>query len=206
MSATYLHRGPVPVPAPRNAPPPPASEARASVVVAQISPRIVTLRFRRSQFLPVESRAQRKAAISSHSHPSVAAAPSAISGARCGSSATALRAADGDVAPTSTSTNGGSSGFDIRRVEQYTERVKGEVVVLNAVVDGEDDQVVVFRGFSSSLVLATPSDPSNPVLPASATITSVDRVRGPFNPVRMEYIQQDMRWEDFDQLLQAMHL
>ncbi|CAI5512381.1 unnamed protein product [Closterium sp. Naga37s-1] len=61
-------------------------------------------------------------------------------------------------------------------------------------------------GFSSSLVLPTPSDPSDPVLPASAAISSVDRVRGPFNPARMEYIQQDMRWDEFEQLLEAMHL
>ncbi|CAI5961029.1 unnamed protein product [Closterium sp. NIES-65] len=61
-------------------------------------------------------------------------------------------------------------------------------------------------GFSSSLVLPTPSDPSDPVLPASAAISSVDRVRGPFNPARMEYIQQGMRWEEFEQLLEGMHL
>ncbi|CAI7824415.1 unnamed protein product, partial [Closterium sp. NIES-53] len=54
-------------------------------------------------------------------------------------------------------------------------QVPGEVVVLNALVDGEEDEVVVFRGFSSSLVLPTPSDPSDPVLPASAAISSVDR-------------------------------
>ncbi|CAI5997146.1 unnamed protein product [Closterium sp. NIES-64] len=78
--------------------------------------------------------------------------------------------------------------------------------VLTALVDGEEDEVVVFRGFSSSLVLPTPSDPSDPVLPASAAISSVDRVRGPFNPARMEYIQQGMRWEEFEQLLEGMHL
>ncbi|CAI7774967.1 unnamed protein product [Closterium sp. NIES-53] len=85
-------------------------------------------------------------------------------------------------------------------------QVPGEVVVLNALVDGEEDEVVVFRGFSSSLVLPTPSDPSDPVLPASAAISSVDRVKGPFNPARMEYIQQGMRWEEFEQLLEGMHL
>ncbi|CAI5534089.1 unnamed protein product [Closterium sp. Naga37s-1] len=85
-------------------------------------------------------------------------------------------------------------------------QLPGEVVVLSAVVDGEEDEVVVFRGFSSSLVLPTPSDPSDPVLPASAAISSVDRVRDPFNPAHMEYIQQGMRWEEFEQLLEGMHL
>ncbi|CAI5467110.1 unnamed protein product [Closterium sp. Yama58-4] len=203
MTTALLHPAPTVFLAPRarqqfrNAPASPLVCAAPTSIPVLRRPRAST------HFLPVESRAQRTAAVAIRSCAARVAAPSANSGTRWGS-LSVLRATDGDgdVA----STNSESSGFDIRRVEQYTERVPGEVVVLNALVDGEEDEVVVFRGFSSSLVLPTASDPSDPVLPASAAISSVDRVRGPFNPARMEYIQQGMRWEEFDQLLEAMHL
>ncbi|KAG0592851.1 hypothetical protein M758_1G276400 [Ceratodon purpureus] len=37
--------------------------------------------------------------------------------------------------------------FDITRLEQYTEKVKNEVLRVHAVVDGEEDQVIVFKVF-----------------------------------------------------------
>ena len=35
--------------------------------------------------------------------------------------------------------------FDITRLEQYTEKVKSEVLRVHAVVDGEEDQVIIFK-------------------------------------------------------------
>ncbi|CAI5485206.1 unnamed protein product [Closterium sp. Naga37s-1] len=204
MSAAQLHPAPTAFLAPRARHQPRNAPASPLACAAPTSTPVLP-RSRATNFLPVESRAQRTA-VPIRSCAARVDAPSANPGTRWGLSATVLRAThDGDgggVAPTSSE----SRGFDIRRVEQYTERVPAEVVVLNALVDGEEDEVVVFRGFSSSLVLPTPSDPSDPVLPASAVISSVDRVRGPFNPARMEYIQQGMRWEEFEQLLEDMHL
>ena len=38
--------------------------------------------------------------------------------------------------------------FDIIRLEQYTEKVKNEVLRVHAVVDGEEDQVIIFKVIS----------------------------------------------------------
>jgi len=39
--------------------------------------------------------------------------------------------------------------FDISRLEKYTERVPNEVLRVHATVDGEEDQVIIFKVKSS---------------------------------------------------------
>lgn len=98
--------------------------------------------------------------------------------------------------------------FDISRLEQYTEKVTNEVLRVHAVVDGEDDQVLIFKGFSSSLMRATAFDPAEPVLPASATIRAIDRIRGPYNPAKVLLIKggRGLSWQQFQTLLQEKGL
>ena len=48
--------------------------------------------------------------------------------------------------------------------------------------DGEPLEVVIFRGFSSSLTLPTAFDPHQPLLPSEATIHSVELLQAPLNP------------------------
>ncbi len=85
----------------------------------------------------------------------------------------------------------------IHRLEQYTLRFPTEVLLVSALVDGEEDYVLVFRGFSSSLVRPTAPDPEVPVLPAAATIQSLDRLQGPYNPDQPQYLEQDIPWAVF---------
>ena len=94
----------------------------------------------------------------------------------------------------------------IQRLEQYTFRVPDEVLMVNAKVDDNDDYVVVFRGFSSSLVNPTAADPDIPVLPADATIESIDRLKGPYTPDNPHYIEQAISWTDFSDRLSQMGL
>jgi hypothetical protein len=94
--------------------------------------------------------------------------------------------------------------FDITRLEQYTEKVKNEVLRVHAVVDGEEDRVIIFKGFSSSLMRPTAYDPAEPVLPPSATILAIDRIRGPFNPAKVLLIKggRGLSWQQFQTLLE----
>lgn len=98
--------------------------------------------------------------------------------------------------------------FDISRLEQYTEKVPNEVLRVHALVDGEEDQVLIFKGFSSSLMRATAYDPAEPVLPASATIRAIDRIRGPYNPAKVLLIKggRGLSWQQFQTLLQEKGL
>lgn len=85
----------------------------------------------------------------------------------------------------------------IQRLEQYTFRFPDEVLMVNAQVHGEEDFVVVFRGFSSSLVKPTAADPEVPVLPQEANIATIDRLQGPYSPDNPQYLERDIAWSEF---------
>ncbi len=91
----------------------------------------------------------------------------------------------------------------LRRLEQYTEKNRQEVLLVTAEVNGETDQIAIFRGFSSSLVRSTAFDPDIPVLPNTATIVKIDRLMGPYDAAQPCYLQQGLTWETIESLLIA---
>ncbi|MGD1929685.1 MAG: hypothetical protein ACFB12_12310 [Leptolyngbyaceae cyanobacterium] len=94
----------------------------------------------------------------------------------------------------------------IQRLEQYTFRFPQEVLMVTAQVNHEEDIVVVFRGFASSLVNPTAADPDIPVLTQDATITAIDRLQGPYNPDQPQYLEQNIPWETFRDRLTTLGL
>lgn len=89
----------------------------------------------------------------------------------------------------------------LSRLEQYTEKRRQEVLLVTAEVEGEPEQIAIFRGFSSSLVRSTAFDPDVPVLPDTAEILRIDRILGPYNPQNPQYLQQGLTWETLQPLL-----
>lgn len=59
----------------------------------------------------------------------------------------------------------------------------------------------MMQGFSSSLTRATAYDPVEPVLPSTATVQSIDRIRGPYNPSKLRFIKKGLSWEEFQEIL-----
>jgi len=94
-------------------------------------------------------------------------------------------------------------GTLIERMEMYTQEVPTEVLLVKAMLEeGMEDEVLVFRGFSSSLMRPTPDDPSEPVLPESCTLESVDRLQGPYIPNGEQVsIQEGMSVKQITQFL-----
>ncbi|MBE9139106.1 hypothetical protein IQ254_18220 [Nodosilinea sp. LEGE 07088] len=88
------------------------------------------------------------------------------------------------------------------RLEQYTLRQPSLVLLVQAVIDGEADEVLIFRGFSSSLMRPTATDPEVPVLPAEAEIQSIDIMVGPYNPAAPQYLQRELSWAEMRSLLE----
>lgn len=82
-----------------------------------------------------------------------------------------------------------------KRLESYTIKRPKLVLVITALVNGEEDEITIFKGFSSSLVRGTPSDPDVPVLPDDANILSIDIVASPYNPDTPYYLEQKLSWE-----------
>ena len=89
------------------------------------------------------------------------------------------------------------------RLEQYTLKQIQEVLIVQAEIDGEPDQVMIYKGFSSSLMRPTAFDPDIPVLPKNAEILSIDRLQGPYTPDSPNYLAQGLTWESFQPLLKA---
>jgi hypothetical protein len=60
---------------------------------------------------------------------------------------------------------------------------------------------VLLQGFSSSVMRPTATDPGDPVLPSTAKVTGIDRIKAPYMPSKVEYLEQDVSWQDFQQRL-----
>ncbi|MEC4985492.1 MAG: hypothetical protein SAJ37_21170 [Oscillatoria sp. PMC 1068.18] len=88
-----------------------------------------------------------------------------------------------------------------KRLEAYTIKCPQEVLIIRAEVAGDEDEIAIFKGFSSSLMRPTAFDPDVPVLPDTATILRVDRAKSPFNPKIPDYIQKGLSWSQMESLL-----
>jgi hypothetical protein len=87
------------------------------------------------------------------------------------------------------------------RLEQYTLKRPQEVLLVAAEIDGEPDQVTIFKGFSSSLMRPTAFDPDVPILPEGAQIITIDRLQAPYQPDAPRYIQQALTLAEMQELL-----
>ncbi len=94
----------------------------------------------------------------------------------------------------------------IHRLEKYTNKRPQEVLIVKIELDGETDEIAIFKGFSSSLMRPTAFDPDIPVLPDSAKIIEIDRLSSPYNPTEPDYIQQGLTWEMMQELLTELGL
>ena len=83
------------------------------------------------------------------------------------------------------------------RLESYTLKCPQEVLLVQAVIESEADTIIVFKGFSSSLVRPTAYDPEVPTIPSGAEIQCIDRLKGPYSPESPEYIEQGLSLETF---------
>lgn len=84
-----------------------------------------------------------------------------------------------------------------KQLEQYTLEHPQEVLRITADVNGEPDEILIFKGFSSSLARPTASDPDIPVLPDSAVNIRIDRLSGPYQPDTSNYLEKHISWEEF---------
>jgi hypothetical protein len=82
-----------------------------------------------------------------------------------------------------------------KRLEQYTIKRPQEVLLVTVEINGEEDQIAIFKGFSSSLVRPTGFDPDVPVLEDGAKILNIARVASPYNPDAPCYLEQGLSWE-----------
>lgn len=93
------------------------------------------------------------------------------------------------------------------RLEQYTLKRRQEVLIVNLkTAEGESDSVMIFAGFSSSLMRATDFDPDVPIIAADSTIISIDRLTSPYDPHNPEYIESGLTIEAMESILQNLDI
>ncbi|MEL7504099.1 MAG: hypothetical protein AAFN18_16710 [Cyanobacteria bacterium J06554_6] len=92
------------------------------------------------------------------------------------------------------------------RLEQYTLKYPQEVLMVRFETADEPDEVVIFKGFSSSLMRPTAFDPDVPTIPEQATIAEIDRLQGPYQPDSPQYLEQAIPWSEFKQRLEVLGL
>ncbi|KAK8491584.1 hypothetical protein V6N13_110208 [Hibiscus sabdariffa] len=86
---------------------------------------------------------------------------------------------------------------EIAILEVYSQSAREEALIVHALVDEQQVEVVIFKGFSSCLSYGTSPDPSKSVIPRRAVIKSIDRIKGPFHPSNIQYIERGLQWEYF---------
>ncbi len=89
----------------------------------------------------------------------------------------------------------------IQQLEQYTIKNPQEVLLITVNIEEEMDQLMIFKGFSSSLMRPTEFDPDVPMLSEKDEIISIDRMRSPYNPNHPNYIEKGLTWEQMERLL-----
>ena len=88
----------------------------------------------------------------------------------------------------------------IQQLEQYTIKHPQEVLLITVSIEEEMDQLMIFKGFSSSLMRPTEFDPDVPMLSDEAKIISIDRIQSPYNPNNPNYIEKGLSWEQMKNL------
>ncbi|WP_204102044.1 MULTISPECIES: hypothetical protein [Spirulina sp. CCY15215] len=91
-----------------------------------------------------------------------------------------------------------------KRLEQYTLKRPQEVLVVRAKIAGEEDEIIIFKGFSSSLMRSTAFDPDVPILPEDAKIIAIARLASPYSPENPQYIESNLTLEQMETYLKAL--
>jgi hypothetical protein len=84
-----------------------------------------------------------------------------------------------------------------QQLEVYSSKHPQEVLLVKVKIGDELDEVMIFKGFSSSLMRSTAFDPDIPVIPDHAEIITIDLLTAPYKPTEPKYIQQGITWEQF---------
>lgn len=89
----------------------------------------------------------------------------------------------------------------LTRLEQYSLRFPQEVLWVQVQYDQQEDELIIFKGFSSSLQRSTPANPDISLIPDYAHIVRIDRLKSPYTPEAPEYIEQNLSWSNFEAYL-----
>lgn len=94
----------------------------------------------------------------------------------------------------------------IHRLEQYSLRYPNQVLLLKVQTAIAEDEILIFKGFSSSLVQATDFDPDVPLIAEGDNILQIDRLVSPYQGENSEYLEKNISWQEMESRLTAIGL
>ncbi|BAW97641.1 hypothetical protein NIES970_25950 [[Synechococcus] sp. NIES-970] len=89
----------------------------------------------------------------------------------------------------------------IKQLEAYTLQHPQEVLLLSLGQEAVEDQILIFKGFSSSLMRPTDFNPDNPILTEALPIQSIDRLQSPYDPANPVFIESGLSLTQMQQYL-----
>ncbi len=89
-------------------------------------------------------------------------------------------------------------------LERYSHDHPQEVLRVQVEADGEVDLVLIYRGYSSSLMRATPSDPEEAVIPRQARFLQLERLSAPYHPDRSQVLAVYREWSELTAWLEQV--
>ncbi len=92
----------------------------------------------------------------------------------------------------------------LERLENYSRSHPREVLRLTVRDANGEGEILIYKGFSSSLTRATAFDPDVPVLTPDAEILWVDRIQAPYRPADIHYLEQHLSWSELAQRLDQL--
>ncbi len=90
-----------------------------------------------------------------------------------------------------------------QKLEAYTLKHPEEVLLVTVMDDQTEDQIIIFKGFSSSLMHPTNFNPDDPVIRSTAQILSIDRLQSPYQPNNPIYLERNLSLAQMTHYLQA---
>ena len=88
-----------------------------------------------------------------------------------------------------------------QQLEAYSRNHPEEVLLITTIAAGVEDQVMIFKGFSSSLMHPTDFNPDNSVFAADAEFVNLDRLESPYLPDKPTYLAKNVSWDAMQTLL-----
>lgn len=86
-------------------------------------------------------------------------------------------------------------------LEEYSQKSPEQVLIIKAIDKENEQEIIIFKGFSSCLSSATKFDTDEPMLSPSAQIINIDIVKSPYNPQNLHYLKRNLTWQEFQKNL-----
>ncbi len=82
-------------------------------------------------------------------------------------------------------------------LENYSRQHPQEVLLVSLQIDDQTDEIMIFKGFSSSLMHPTAYDPDVSVIPAHSEVHHISVLKAPYQPSAPQFLHREITYKEF---------